>query len=127
MKRSKFFRTVSLVILAALVAGLYGFVYRRAAAPEVSIKAPATVQLAEQEDGSLELRWSAVTHATSYRVYRMGEDGVWQLLGVAGGGARSYVLPALSTADGTYAVRSCNVSVIGTTLSKYGRAAGSRA
>ena len=110
------------MVLAALVVGLYGFVYRRAAAPEVSIKAPATVQLAEQEDGLLELHWSAVTHATSYRVYRMGEDGVWQLLGVSGGGARAYELPEGSAADGTYAVRACNVSFIGTTLSSYARA-----
>lgn len=121
MKRKRFFRALSWIVLIALAAGLYGYVYVHAARTETTISAPS-VQIVRGEDGKLILQWKAVSYATSYRLYRLNEGSGWELLGAVGAGVHSYELPADSPVGSVYAVRACHTSKIGTALSKYSRA-----
>lgn len=117
MKKTIICCAVSWIVLAALLGGVYGY----ASQMEVTMEAPA-VQLLVGENNKLTLQWEPVDYATSYRVYRVSETDTWELLKAVGANVNSYELPAGSLIEGTYAVRSCNVSVIGTTLSKYSKA-----
>ena len=117
MKKSVICCIASWIVLAAMVIGLYQY----ASQVEVTMEAPS-VQLLAEEGGKLTLQWKPVDYATSYRVYGINESGSWVLLKAVGSKVTSFELPAGSTADSTYAVRSCNVSIIETTLSEYSKA-----
>lgn len=122
MKKSVVCCAVSWVILAILVMGLHNYAHHHVAQRELVMENPA-VSLIVDGDGKLALQWEIVDYATSYRIYRTNEAGGWELLKAVSGDDNAYALPEGSSTDRTYAVRACNVSVIGTTLSGYSKAA----
>ena len=117
MKKLVICCAASWIVLAAMVFGLFQY----ASQLEVTMEAPAARLLAGEND-RLTLQWTPVDYATSYRVYTTNESGGWVLLKAVGSGVTSFELPAGSSLEGTYAVRSCNVSMEKTTLSAYSRA-----
>lgn len=104
------------IVLALMIAGLYAY----GMSLEVTME-PPEAQLVVGKNGQLTIKWESVEYASSYRLYRTNEVGGWELIEAVGNDIYSFDMPEGSSVESTYAVRSCNTSLRGTTLSEYSK------
>lgn len=97
-----------------------GAVYYTAKNDVPIIEAPELVSVQEIEDQGVEIEWTSVDYATSYRVFRRENEACeWELLEVVTAETFSYTDMAPPESGCQYSMRTCNGSMGHLNLSDY--------
>lgn len=103
-------------ILLSMMCLLYSFA--KDFVPEIA--SPKLTAIQEGSDQAVQLEWTAVDYATSYRIFRReNENQDWMLLKVVPSSTLSYIDENSPSHGVQYAVRTCNGSMEHLNLSDY--------